>query len=134
VAGAAIGLPVLDGWYAGLAKPPGTPSAWLLMPLWLAPHVLLGLAAWLVWRRTGTGPSLRLWGWLLLADALWAPAFFGLHSAALGLAMVLALVPLLLLTLRAFRQVDRAAAWSLAPYAAWLAGLGYVNAGIVLMN
>ena len=71
-------------WYARLHAPPGTPPNWVFAPIWTALYLMIGTAAWLVWRRIGAARPLRLWGWQLAANALWAPFFFGLRSPALG--------------------------------------------------
>ena len=75
---------------AGICPSPGRPApppGWLFGPVWTTLYVMIGAAAWLVWRRTGGRQrgALRLWGWQLLVNAAWSPAFFGLHSPALGL-------------------------------------------------
>jgi len=71
---------------------------------------MIGTAAWLCGRRLGAGRPLRLWGWQLAANALWAPAFFGLHSPALALGVMIVLLLLIGFSIRAFRRVHRLAA------------------------
>lgn len=130
----------MNGWYHALAHPPGTPSGWVLGPIWTVLYILLGVAAWLVWRRQDTAPhrtfvALRLWGWQLLLNALWTPAFFGLRNPVLGLAIIVSLLVLVLLTVVAFHRVRRTtAAALLIPYTAWVAYVTYLNAGIVWLN
>lgn len=96
----------------------------------------MGVAAWRVWRRPAVGQrtALRLWGWQLLANFLWTPAFFGLHS--LGFAMAVILVMLLLIgrTIAAFAAQDRLAASLMVPYAAWSCYATYLNAGFLWLN
>lgn len=96
----------------------------------------MGVAAWRVWRRPAVGQrtALRLWGWQLLANFLWTPAFFGLHS--LGFAMAVILVMLLLIgrTIAAFATQDRLAASLMVPYAAWSCYATYLNAGFLWLN
>lgn len=121
-------------WYAALRHPPGTPPNWLFGPVWTVLYVMIGVAGWLVWRRIGASRALRLWGWQLLANALWTPAFFGLRSPLLGLLVMAALLALIVLTVRAFWPVHRAAAWLMVPYLAWTAFAAYLNAGILWMN
>ena len=77
---------------------------------------------------------LRLWGWQLLANALWTPAFFGLHSPAAGLAVILVLLGLVLLTLRDFARVNVPAAVLFAPYALWVTYAAYLNIGFWWLN
>jgi translocator protein len=121
-------------WYLSLARPPGTPPNWLFGPVWGLLYVLIGVAAWLVWRRTGAGRTVRIWGWQLMANALWTPAFFGLRSPVAGLLVMAVLLPLIVLTIRSFWRVNRTAAWILVPYLAWGGYAAYLNAGFWWLN
>jgi translocator protein len=122
------------GWYMSLAHPPGTPPNWLFAPVWIVLYLMIGVSAWLVWRHVGARPPLRLWGWQLLLNALWTPAFFGLHRPGLALAVILGLLALIVLTTRAFARVDRIAAALMLPYAAWVSYAAYLNAGLWWLN
>jgi benzodiazapine receptor len=124
----------VHGWYAKLHTPPGTAPNWVFAPIWTVLYVMVGTAAWLVWRRLGAGRPLRLWGWQLGANALWAPAFFGLHSPALAMTVMITLLFLVVLTIRAFRRVQRNAAALMLPYGAWCLYAAYLNAGVLLLN
>ncbi len=82
-------------WYLSLTAPPGTPPAAVFGPVWTLLYLLMGTAAWLVWRQprpAGKRAALRLWGWQLLLNAGWAPAFFRLHSPGLSLIVLLTLL------------------------------------------
>jgi translocator protein len=124
----------VHSWYARLHAPPGTPPSWVFAPVWATLYVMIGIAAWLVWRRLGTGRPLRLWGWQLAANALWAPSFFALHSPALAMGVMIALLTLIVLTIRAFRRVQRTAAALMLPYGVWCLYAAYLNAGFLLLN
>jgi benzodiazapine receptor len=121
-------------WYHTLQAPAGTAPAWVFAPVWTALHVMIGVAGWLVWRRLGAAPPLRLWGWQLAANALWAPAFFCLHSPALAMGVMIVLLGLIVLTIRAFRRIRRTAAILMLPYGAWCLYAAYLNAGFLLLN
>ena len=121
-------------WYTTLQAPPGTPPNWVFAPVWAALYVMIGIAGWLVWKRLGASRPLRLWGWQLAANALWAPAFFGLHSLSLAMSVMVVLLLLLGLTIRTFRWVHRPAAALMVPYAAWCLYAAYLNAGFLLLN
>ncbi|HBK06935.1 MAG TPA: tryptophan-rich sensory protein [Acetobacteraceae bacterium] len=142
-----IGLCLLDGvvggamtaravhtWYPTLHAPPGTPPNWVFAPIWTALYVMIGTAGWLVWKRLGAARPVRLWGWQLAANALWAPAFFGLHSPRLAMGVMIILLVLIGLTIRSFHRVRRSAAILMLPYAAWCVYAAYLNAGFVLLN
>jgi tryptophan-rich sensory protein len=121
-------------WYPTLRQPPGTPPSAVFGPVWTALYCLLGVSGWLVWRRTGAGRAVRLWGWQLAINALWVPAFFGLRSPGLGLVVMVPLLILAALTVRTFARIRRPAAWLMAPYLAWLGYAAYLNAGFVVLN
>ncbi len=138
----AITAGAIAKWYVGLAKPPGTPPNWVFAPVWTTLYVLMGTAAWLVWQRgqAKSGPGNRhrrvllLWGWQLLANSLWTPAFFGLNSALAGLVVIAALLALVVVTMLRFWPISRPAAVMMVPYAAWVAYATYLNAGIFVLN
>jgi benzodiazapine receptor len=131
---ASITLRAVPHWYLSLRVPPGTPPNQVFGPVWGVLYVMIGVAGWLVWRRLGAAPSLRLWGWQLAANALWAPAFFGLHSPALAMGVIIVLLVLIALTIRAFRRIQRTAAILMMPYGAWCLYAAYLNAGFLLLN
>jgi benzodiazapine receptor len=121
-------------WYLRLHTPPGTPPNWVFAPVWIALYLMIGTAAWLVWRRLGGGRPLRLWGWQLAANALWAPAFFGARSPALAMGVMVVLLFMIVQTMRSFRRVQGAAAGLMLPYALWCVYAAYLNVGFLLLN
>jgi translocator protein len=133
-AGGSLAAQGVRGWYPSLTAPPGTPPNSVFAPVWSVLYVMIGTAAWLVWKRRGPSHALRLWGWQLAANALWAPAFFGLHRPGLGLGLLAAMLVLTALTIHAFHRVNRAAGWLMGPYAAWILYATYLDAGFLLLN
>ena len=65
---------------------------------------------------------------------MWAPAFFGLHNPPLALAVMLVLLVLIVITMRNFARLNRAAAWLMLPYLAWCGFAAYLNAGFWWLN
>ncbi len=112
-----------DGWYAALAKPAWNPPGWLFGPVWTALYVLMGVAAWLVWRRGGWRAQRRPLGWFvaqLALNALWTPLFFGFHRIDLALLEIVVLWGAIVAMIAAFARTSALAAWLLAPYLAWV--------------
>lgn len=145
-----IGLPLLVGaasgsltaaavrdWYPSLIAPVGKPPNWVFAPVWTTLYIAMGLAAWRVWRHAGAlgqRHALQLWGWQLLVNAAWTPAFFALHSPGLGMMVIVPMLALIVFTARAFAPIDRAAAWLLLPYFLWTGYATYLNAGFWWLN
>jgi benzodiazapine receptor len=115
-------------WYAMLLKPPWLPPQNWFAPLCAALYVLMGMAAWLIWReRYHRARSAAIVAYVvqLLLNAAWAPLFFGLKNIGLGLFEIVALWLAVGWTVREFARVKPLAAWTLAPY---FLGVGFAVA------
>jgi len=136
---AAVTARGVHGWYDTLPHPPGTPPNWLFAPVWTALYILLGVAAWLVWRRIDVAAerkraALRAWGWMLAANALWSPAFFGLHRPDLALGVLALMLATAVMAWGRFRPLQPWGAALLLPYLAWSSYAAYLNAGILWLG
>lgn len=110
-------------FYAQLVKPAWAPPAGVFGPVWSVLYLLMGVAAWRVWRRRqrhDVNPALGLYLLQLAANALWSWLFFGWHRGALAFGEVLVLWALIAATVVAFWRVDRPAGVLLLPYLAWV--------------
>ena len=136
--GAAASLvtePNIRGWYGSLAKPPFNPPNWLFAPVWTLLYVLMGIAAWRVWRKTALGaPEMLLWFAQLALVFGWSFVFFGAHAIGIALAEIVLLLVLVIATAVAFWRVDRLAAVLLVPYIAWVGFAGLLNYEIWQLN
>jgi benzodiazapine receptor len=119
-------------------RPPGNPPNWLFAPVWTALYVMIGTGAWLIWWRAPQGRrqrgALQLWGWQLLLNAAWSPAFFVLRSPSAGLLVIVPLVVLITLTVASFARLHRGAALLMVPYLCWTCYATYLNAGFWWLN
>jgi benzodiazapine receptor len=115
-------------FYAVLARPAWAPPAWLFGPVWSALYVLMGVAAWLVWRERPDAPSvqrarrlgLALFVGQLALNALWTWLFFAWREGAWAFGEIVLLWLVVALTLWQFGRVRHLAAYCLAPYLAWV--------------
>lgn len=124
-------------WYPTLAKPPITPPNWLFGPVWTALYLLMGYAAWRVWRRggfAGAPAALALFGIQLVLNLAWSYLFFGRHWIGAALAEIAVLLAFIVATAFAFARHDRLAAWLLLPYAAWVAFASVLTGWIWALN
>ena len=119
-----IGSQFMPGeWYAGLTKPSWNPPSSVFAPVWSTLYVLMGIAAWLVWRPAGFAGArgaLRLFFLQLILNALWSYLFFGLHRPDLALIEIIVLWLTILATTIAFWRHSVPAGALLAPYLAWV--------------
>lgn len=123
------------GWYAGIEKPFFNPPNWIFGPVWTTLYLLMSVAAWRVWQRTGWNHrALHFWFVQIVLNALWTPLFFGLNWLGVALIEMTFLWAAILLTLLAFRKVDRLAAWLMAPYLAWVSFAWVLNLSLFWLN
>jgi benzodiazapine receptor len=136
--GAAVTLPKIGSWYAGLNKPVFHPPTWVFVPVWAALYGLMAVAAWRVWEASAEAAEKRAalahFALQLLLNALWPPVFFGLQRPVSGLILMLVLLVAVGATVRRFHRIDRLAALMLLPYLAWVAFAAVLNAAIVGLN
>jgi tryptophan-rich sensory protein len=110
-------------FYAQLVRPSWAPPGWLFAPVWTVLYVLMGVAAWLVWREHGFKEgrtALTLFVVQLGANALWTWIFFAWHRGALAFAEIVFLWCLIVATVVVFRRLNALAAALLLPYLAWV--------------
>jgi len=124
-------------WYALLTKPSWNPPSFVFAPVWSTLYVLMGLAAWLVWRRAGflgAKVALGLFLFQLILNALWSYLFFGLHRPDFAFIDIIALWLAILLNAFSFRQVSTRAALLMLPYLIWVSFAGVLNLQLWRLN
>ncbi len=125
------------GFYGPHVQPAWAPPAWLFGPAWSVLFVLMGISAWLVWRKhgfAGAGAALKLYGAQLVANALWTWLFFAWRQGAMALAEVALLWLLIAATMVLFWRLHRLAALLLVPYLAWVSFAAALNFTLWRLN
>jgi benzodiazapine receptor len=124
-------------FYKQLARPEWAPPSWVFGPVWTVLYVVIGIAAWLVWRVDGfraARGALSLFLAQLALNALWSWLFFGWHRGALAFADILLLWVLIIATLIAFWRVRALAGWLLVPYLLWVSFASALNYAVWQLN
>ncbi len=124
-------------FYSQLVRPAWAPPGWLFGPVWTVLYVLMGIAAWLVWRAagwSGARAALALFVLQLALNALWTWIFFAWRNGALALAEIVLLIVVVIATIVAFSRQSRAAALLLVPYLCWIAFATVLTAAIWSRN
>ncbi|MEO6745666.1 MAG: TspO/MBR family protein [Caldimonas sp.] len=125
-AAAAVGAIASAGagdFYERLQRPAWAPPAALFGPVWSVLYLLMGIAAWQVWRERRhrpVGPALALFVAQLAANALWTWLFFAWRRGGLAFAEVAVLWLLIGATAFAFWRIRPLAGVLLLPYWAWV--------------
>lgn len=117
-------------WYTSLVKPTWNPPSWIFGPVWSVLYILMGVAAWLVWRRagfSGAGPALVLFLAQLVLNALWSYLFFGRQRPDLAFFDIVALWSTIVLVTVLFWRVHRGAGMMMVPYVAWVSFASFLN-------
>ncbi len=135
--GGAVTAQSVGGWYQTLSKPAFNPPDQVFAPVWTVLYVMMAVAAWRVWRRReapGRGRALALFAAQLALNLAWSVLFFGLQAVGAALVEILVLWLAILITTAAFARIDRAAAWLMVPYLAWVSFAVALNAAIWRLN
>lgn len=130
--------PDITGWYATLVKPALNPPAWVFGPVWTTLFALMGIAAFLVWRkgldRKDVKMALGIFIGQLVLNMFWSIIFFGLHSPGGAFVEIIFLWLAIVATIIAFAKISKLAAWLLIPYILWVSFASYLNYSIYVLN
>lgn len=125
-------------WYAALAKPSFSPPNWIFGPVWTTLYILMGTAAWLVWKadavRTAKRRALLVYALQLALNTLWSFIFFGMHALGFALVEIVLLWLAIAATIYLFYPISRTASYLLAPYIAWVSFASFLNYTLWAMN
>ncbi|MDP4009173.1 MAG: TspO/MBR family protein [bacterium] len=138
IIGSVFTAPAIPGWYAGLVRPALNPPSWVFGPVWTTLYVLMGIAAFLVWRngweRKEVRAALEVFGLQLLLNASWSVVFFGLQSPGWALVNIIALWFAIVWTMVLFYTISRPATYLLVPYILWVSFATYLNYALWILN
>lgn len=124
--------------YNDLNQPPLSPPGWLFPVVWSVLYLLMGYASYRIVTsdadKMQKQRALILYGAQLFVNFLWPLIFFGLEWRLTAFLVLLVLWVLILLTMRAFSDIDERAGDLLIPYILWVTFAGYLNLGAFLLN
>ena len=136
--GSIFTMPAIPTWYETLAKPSFTPPSWLFAPAWVTLYVLMGVAAFLIWRKgldiKNVKSALIIFLVQLVLNALWSAIFFGAKSLIGGAVVIVLLWIAILFTILRFFKISAAAGGLLIPYILWVSFASVLNISILALN
>lgn len=128
----------IRNWYTVLQKPSFMPPSWLFAPVWFLLYILMGISAFLIWRRGFSNfqvkESLVIFIIQLMLNVIWSYAFFGLRSPLFGLIAIVPLWTAILITIINFYRISKTASMLLIPYILWVSFATVINFSIYLLN
>lgn len=124
----------ISSTYAVLAKPAFFPPAWIFAPVWTVLYLLMGIAAYLVWKKEGFGKPLVLFLIQLVLNLLWTPIFFYFHLYLLAFIEIIVLILAVLMTILSFAKRSKPAALLMLPYLLWILFASILNFLIFRLN
>jgi benzodiazapine receptor len=124
----------IPSWYASLAKPSFNPPGWVFAPVWVVLYAMMGAAAYLVHEVPAGRAALGAFSVQLALNVLWSVVFFGLHSIAWALFLIVILWLAIFWTMLESYKVSRKAAYLLVPYLLWVSFAGVLNYAIWMLN
>ncbi|ADJ15960.1 TspO/MBR family protein [Halalkalicoccus jeotgali] len=137
----ALGVPFTtpdSAWFQALEKPWFYPPGAAFGIVWTVLFTLMGLAAFLIYRRGFENRAVKLalgvFALQMVVNVAWSPAFFAAQELLLALGIIVALWVLIVATIVAFSRVDRRAAALLVPYLAWVSFAAVLNYSIWALN
>ncbi len=138
IIGSLFTAPKIPTWYESLLKPEFAPPNWVFGPVWITLFVLMGIAAFLVWRRGLERREVKIaLGVFLLQltlNVFWSIIFFGFQSPGWAFAWIILLWAFIIANIYLFLRVSTLSAWLLAPYALWVTFAAYLNYSIWMLN
>lgn len=135
--GSVFTIPSITTWYASLNKPFFTPPDWLFGPAWTILYLLMAIALFLVWRLPQSkqrDSAIAVYAAQLITNVLWSVGFFGFHNILLGVALILLLLALIVLTTYEFYGLSKPAAYAMVPYILWVSFATCLNVAVFLLN
>ena len=135
--GGAITATSLDTWYQALEKPPFNPPDWVFAPIWTALYILMGIAAWRVWRLrsfVNSRKALLAFAVQLGLNLAWSFLFFGLQRIDLALVDIFILLIAIIVNSVMFLRIDRLAGLIFVPYIVWVTYATILNTSLWLLN
>jgi translocator protein len=128
----------VNTWFTTLEKPFFNPPNWVFGPVWTILYIMMGIAAGRVWalgtETAGVKKALVLFTAQLLLNFLWSLLFFGMKSIGVALIDIVLMWIVIVLTMHAFKPLDKMAYRLMWPYLIWVSFATALNVGILYLN
>ena len=136
--GTVFTLDSIPTWYATLNKPSFNPPNWIFGPVWTILYLMMGISLFIVWKEDLKNKVVKsaftIFIIQLFLNTIWSIVFFGMHSPAGGLIIIVLLWIMILFTILKFMKISRVAGILLIPYLLWVSFATFLNFSIYKLN
>ena len=124
--------------YPGIQKPSFNPPNWLFGPVWSTLFIIIGIAAYRVWRRRDRivhfPRTIAVYFIQLILNLAWSFLFFYNHLIGAALIEIVALLTVILVNGLMFYKVDKIAGLLFIPYFLWVSFATFLTYNIFILN
>jgi benzodiazapine receptor len=136
--GSLFTTPSIPTWYTAISKPSFTPPNAVFGPVWTTLFLLMGISAYLIWRKGLQEKNVKLALLIFIVqlglNVLWSILFFGLHSPFSAFIEIIILWLVILATFFYFIKISKPAGILLLPYLIWVAFAAILNYSLWKLN
>ena len=122
--------------YKDLRTPPLSPPSWIFPIVWTILFVLMGIASYIVYESNSSFKprALIVYAIQLLLNLSWSIVFFNADRYWVSVAIIIALIIMIFITIAFFSSVSNKASLLLVPYILWVLFATYLNISIAILN
>lgn len=128
----------VDTWYKEISRPSFTPPDWLFAPVWITLYVLMGISAFLIWKKGANKKEVKaaliIFFIQLVLNSLWSIIFFGFHLTLIAFIEIILLWVAILFMVIKFYSISKAASLIQIPYLLWVSFASVLNFSFVALN
>lgn len=122
--------------YYKLNQPPLSPPQWLFPVVWTILYILMGLSLYIVLEKGQKSlyEARKIFYFKLFINFMWSIFFFRFGWYLFSFFWLVFLWVMIMVMIRKFREISKAAAWMNIPQLLWIIFAGYLNLGIWWLN
>lgn len=122
--------------YPELNQPPLSPPSWVFPVVWTILYILMGISSYIIYESDHfyKEEALIIYGIQLFFNFFWSILFFRFSLYLLSFLWLLAMILLIIVMIRKFREISPLAALLQIPYLIWCIFAAYLNFGVYLLN
>lgn len=122
--------------YYKLNQPPLSPPQWLFPVVWTILYILMGISLYIVLEKGQKSlyEARKIFYFKLFVNFMWSIFFFRFGWYLFSFFWLVFLWAMIILMIKKFREISKAAAWMNIPQLLWITFAGYLNLGIWWLN